>query len=70
MTHDRACRILGVSAKSTHGELKTAYRRMVNRWHPDRLESKAEEERQIATLKMTAINEAYRLLCSDLRKPA
>jgi curved DNA-binding protein CbpA len=43
---------------------------MVNRWHPDRLESKAEEERQIATLKMTAINEAYRLLCSDLRKPA
>ena len=70
VTHDRACRILGVTTTSTRGEIKAAYRRMVNRWHPDRLESKAEEERQIATLKMTAINEAYRLLCSDLRKPA
>jgi DnaJ-domain-containing protein 1 len=69
VTHDRACRILGVSTTSTRGEIKAAYRRMVNRWHPDRLECKAEEERQIATLKMTAINEAYRLLCSDLRKP-
>jgi DnaJ-domain-containing protein 1 len=70
MTPDLACRILGVSAKSTHGEIKTAYRRMVNRWHPDRLESHAEQERQTATRKMTAINQAHRLLCTDLRKPA
>jgi len=70
MTHDRACRILGVSAKSTHGELKTAYRRMVNRWHPDRLELNGEEERLTATRKMTAINEAHRLLLSALQKPA
>jgi DnaJ-domain-containing protein 1 len=70
VTHDHACRILGVPTRSTRGEIKAAYRRMVNRWHPDRLECKAEEERQIATLKMTAINQAYRLLCSDLRKPA
>jgi DnaJ-domain-containing protein 1 len=70
MTQDRACRILGVTAKSTQGEIKTAYRRMVNRWHPDRLPCNAEEERQTATIKMTAINEAYRLLCSGLRKCA
>lgn len=70
MTHDRACRILSVSGTSTRGEIKAAFRRMVNRWHPDRLECGPEEERQIATLRMTAINEAYRLLCSDPRKPA
>jgi DnaJ-domain-containing protein 1 len=70
MTDDLACRILGVSAKSTPGEIKAGYRRMVNRWHPDKFGCRTEEERQAATRKMTAINEAHRVLCSGLRKSA
>jgi curved DNA-binding protein CbpA len=39
---------------------------MVGQWHPDRLECRAEDVRQLATRQMASINEAYRLLCSSL----
>jgi len=64
MTQDRACRLLGVTAASTRMQVKSAYRRLVTRWHPDLLECQTENLRQIATVKMAAINEAYHLLYS------
>jgi DnaJ-domain-containing protein 1 len=62
MTPQRACQILGVAATSTRKEIKAAYRRMVGQWHPDRLQCREEEVRQLATRHMASINEAYRLL--------
>ena len=66
MTQRGACRLLGVAATSTREQIKAAYRRMASRCHPDRLEGKTAEERQLATEEMAAINEAYRLLSSGL----
>jgi DnaJ-domain-containing protein 1 len=63
LTLERACRLLGVAATSSHEEIKAAYRHLAVRYHPDRLERKNEQERRAATERMAAINEAYRLLC-------
>lgn len=68
MNQRRACQLLGVTASSTRGEIKAAYRRMVNKWHPDRVDGRTAEVRQIATEQMVAINAAYRLLRSGLRQ--
>jgi len=65
LTPDDARRILGVAATSTRKQIKTAYRHLVWRYHPDRLIHTSEQERRIATDRMTAINQAYRLLCAD-----
>lgn len=63
LTPEDACRLLGVSATSTRQQIKSAYRQLVRRYHPDRLEHSSEQEQRIATDHMTSINQAYRLLC-------
>ena len=68
MTEHGACQLLGVTATSTRGEIKAAYRHTASQWHPDRLGSRTEEERQLATEKMVQINAAYRLLRSGMRQ--
>ena len=65
ITRECACELLGVTASSTRQQIKTAYRQTVAQWHPDRFENRGREVRQIATQKMAAINEAYRLLRDD-----
>jgi len=70
MTGAQASQVLGVDAGSTREQIKTAYRRMVSQWHPDRLEGSGEAVRRSATEKMAAINEAYRLLCHGLMQEA
>jgi DnaJ domain len=66
MTLHRACKLLGVTASSNLEQIKAAYRRMVSRWHPDRLEHGTEEARQFATGQMATINDAWHLLRSSL----
>lgn len=65
LTPEDACRLLGVAATSTRQQVKSAYRQLVRRYHPDRLEHSSEQEQRIATDRMTSINEAYRLLCDQ-----
>lgn len=67
MTQQLACRLLGVTEVSSRRQLKAAYRKLVSRWHPDRLELEAEEMRKLANERMAAINEAYHLLLDGLR---
>jgi len=62
MTLPLACRLLGVTATSSHQQIKTAYRRMVGQWHPDRMQHRSEEMRHFANDQMSAINQAYSLL--------
>jgi len=66
MTQQRAIRLLGVTSASTREQIKSAYRRMVGQWHPDRLERAGRDVREMATERMVAINEAYRMLCGSL----
>lgn len=54
--------ILGVSLDASQEEIKTAYRRMVRMYHPDKVASLAPEYRAIAEQRMKEINAAYRAL--------
>jgi DnaJ-domain-containing protein 1 len=67
MTQQLACRLLGVTEVSTRRQIKVAYRKLVSRWHPDRLELEGEKMRKLANERMAAINEAYHLLLDGLR---
>ncbi len=62
LTLQGARRLLAVTTTSTRGQIRAAYRRMASSYHPDRLVSGTEAERQLGTDRMAAINEAYRLL--------
>ena len=61
LTRAQCCAVLGVNINATEDEIRTAYRDLVRRYHPDILRSQnlpeAELER-LGTL-MRAINEAY-----------
>jgi hypothetical protein len=54
---DQARRLLGLGERASIGEIKTAYRQMCKKWHPDVL-----EDEETANLRMKDINAAYRLL--------
>jgi hypothetical protein len=65
LTEIDACALLGVSQRCAPAELASAYRRKVSQWHPDRLDSMAQELKDYATRRTARINEAYQLLkCS------
>jgi hypothetical protein len=70
MTVAQAHHLLGTTTASTREQVRSAYRRMVSEWHPDRLQDASEAARERATRRMTAINEAHRLLRNTLLEDA
>ena len=58
--------ILGVSREATEKEIKTAYRKLARKWHPDLHQGK---DKEAAEAKFKQINEAYEVL-SDAEKRA
>jgi len=64
---DKARRLLGLGEMATLKEIKSAYRRLAHRHHPDKHSSTAAEETEET---MKRLNEAYKLLmdyCSNYR---
>ncbi len=61
MNDDEARGLLSVEATATPGELKSAYRRMLKRWHPDRFAPDSPWFSE-AVQRTQLINEAYRFL--------
>lgn len=51
--------ILGVTQNCSEQELKTAYRRLVSKFHPDRFPSDQKDLVEQAVRKMTILNNAY-----------
>ena len=56
-------KILGVTRLATKKEIKKAFRRLAQEWHPDKYKGDLSQD-DVAT-KMSAINEAYEVLSSD-----
>lgn len=59
-----ACRILGVSPTASRDEIKRAYRRLMSRYHPDKLAATGASETRVraATEKVQQIRRAYEVL--------
>ncbi len=57
-----AHRVLGLPILATQAEIKDAYRRKVQKWHPDRCEDK-----ELAHEKMAELNRAYEIIIGYCR---
>lgn len=53
--------VLGVSQNASVGEIKSAYRRRISEYHPDKVATLGTELRELAEKKSRTINEAYRV---------
>jgi DnaJ like chaperone protein len=60
--HDSAYKILEIEKKATPSEIKTAYRTMVKKYHPDKLQHMDEVYRNGAEEKFRKVQEAYEQL--------
>ena len=54
--------ILGVRRGASQEELKKAYRELVNKYHPDKVEHLGEEFRELAEIRFKQIQQAYQQL--------
>jgi uncharacterized membrane protein YkvA (DUF1232 family) len=54
--------ILGVSRHASEGEIKNAYRKLANKYHPDKVDHLGEEFKELAEKKFKDIQEAYQKL--------
>ena len=62
VSQNEAYELLGVRPGYTTVELAAAYRRKISQWHPDKLDSMADELKAFATRRTAQINEAYQRL--------
>lgn len=56
-------KILNVDKECSFDDIKTAYKKLILKWHPDRNENK-----EVANEKFKEINEAYQILLKELTK--
>jgi len=63
-------RILGVSPKAGHEEIRAAYRAKLRLWHPDFVADETEDLRRAATEMTAQLNEAYECLTDPDRRIA
>ena len=54
--------VLGVGRNASPEEIKTAYKQLVNKYHPDKVQYLGEEFRQLAEKRFKEIQEAYQKL--------
>lgn len=54
--------VLEIKPNATDEEIKTAYRRMAMKFHPDKVQNLGEDVKRKATEKFRAVNEAYEYL--------
>ncbi|MBU1618659.1 MAG: DnaJ domain-containing protein [Gammaproteobacteria bacterium] len=62
-------RILGVKSSANEDEIKKAYKRLSNKYHPDKLLNLTEDEKEQAGAQLQRVKEAYDVL-SDAKKRA
>ena len=55
-------KVLGIEPTASDSQVKSAYRKLVNTWHPDRFQNKSEAEINTATEKFKEIQAAYEVI--------
>jgi len=65
MTREQAAQILGVPLSASADAVRSAYKELVQVWHPDRFATGPESLKQRAHSQMVLLNEAYQ--CLNLR---
>jgi DnaJ like chaperone protein len=62
---DSAYKVLGIESNVTDLEIKKAYRRMANKFHPDKIAHLGEEYKEIAQDKFKSVSDAYHKIKKD-----
>ena len=62
---DSAYKVLGVDSNTADLEIKKAYRRMANKFHPDKIAHLGEEYKEIAQEKFKSVSDAYHKIKKD-----
>ncbi len=62
---DSAYKVLGIESKATDLEIKKSYRRMANKFHPDKIAHLGEEYKNIAQEKFKSVSDAYHKIKKD-----
>ncbi len=58
-------RVLEISQNASNNEIKRAYRKMANKYHPDKVAHLGKEMQNLAEEKFKAVNDAYQQLKKD-----
>ena len=56
---ESAYSVLGISSSSSNQEIKRAYRKMANKYHPDKIAHLGDDFKDIAQDKFKSVSEAY-----------
>ena len=62
---ESAHNVLGVSSASSDHEIKKAYRKMANKYHPDKIAHLGDDFKDIAQEKFKSVSEAYQKIKKD-----
>ena len=63
-------KILEIDKKATDAEIKKAYRRLANKYHPDKLHGLSEEEQAQAAVQLQRVKTAYDVLSDPKQRSA
>jgi DnaJ-class molecular chaperone len=62
--------VLGVKPSAKEDDIKKAYKRLSNKYHPDKLLNASEEEKQQASDALHRVKKAYEVLCDPKSRNA
>ena len=62
---ESAYNVLGVSSSSSDQEIKKAYRKMANKYHPDKIAHLGDDFKDIAQEKFKSVSGAYQKIKKD-----
>lgn len=63
-------RVLGVKSNASDDEIKKAYKRLSNKYHPDKLLGLSDDEKDQAALQLQRVKEAYEVLSDPKKRSA
>jgi len=63
-------RVLGVKSNASDDEIKKAYRRLANKYHPDKLHGLSEDETEQAAQQLQRVKKAYDVLSDPKQRSA